>query len=803
MQILLSFCAISTASQKPIYFLSQQKRKFRMDVSNLKSILSGKGTLESKHGEKISLLDTVCYKCLKCNKKHCPRLLFLDKETDYCLVKHSVTNAEHIIGGRILTICNEGGETLFDKTQDAIYTKNIKGKELVTYHCFICTQNHTLSWQRILQRCNRQSTLCEGKITKSAPKQVWTRETLNILFEKGHARLLTNVNDNINTKTSKIYWQCTQCDTKYQHVLDSVLAKQRNKNIYFCNGCERELQAKQGKLTKQKNVKKGHWHYCEIQKIIQSKDFILVTTKEEFQKEKTRLKGAVKANIKISCQTCKKEIQRSVGTVIEDSFRCANCEHNNKRAQYYKQLLEMFESAQWEMLSPLQEYMDDPIKESCHVHVWAIDSMGNKVQTTHNRFEQGHRSQFEADKAKRLDIEEVRERFIQKGFIPLFQIYETRNDYLEYICYCGNIRSMQLFNLKSNITGCISCSRDSRKIPNEIVAATFEKAGCVVDLSETPYVKNSSPIPFTCVCGRTGKTSFKSFRKGTRCPHCTEEKRQITNLRIYGVTNFLASEEGKKKIREHWMKIVPGAYHSSHIPNIIAAREKTHLKNRGVKCNLCLPEIKKLRDDAMLAKYDVVNFMQSPKFIEKMIELYGVEHSMQNAELFTKMMRSSFRRKIYIFPSGRIEKIQGYEPQCVDLLLAQGIPENDIVLDVKHIPIIKYTKTNTKTGYYYPDIFIPSKVLVIEVKSVWTFALDKKNNICKWKEASKTFTFKTYIFKRKGGPLTEKRIYKCGQIRKKIKYARSEAFEKYWYDENKICGFWSIQNESLPMYCRA
>ena len=79
--------------------------------------------------------------------------------------------------------------------------------------------------------------------------------------------------------------------------------------------------------------------------------------------------------------------------------------------------------------------------------------------------------------------------------------------------------------------------------------------------------------------------------------------------------------------------------------------------------------------------------------------------------------KSSFKYKDYIFPSGKIVKIQGYEYKALDELLIK-YHEDSIFVD--NIPIIEYIGSDNRKHFYHPDIYIPEENLIIEVKSKWT-----------------------------------------------------------------------------------
>lgn len=96
-------------------------------------------------------------------------------------------------------------------------------------------------------------------------------------------------------------------------------------------------------------------------------------------------------------------------------------------------------------------------------------------------------------------------------------------------------------------------------------------------------------------------------------------------------------------------------------------------------------------------------------------------------------METMFKYKDYELPSGRIVKLQGYEPQVLTELL-KTYSEDDIIVGVKEmnaaIGRIKYT-LNEKESTYYPDFYIKSTHTIIEVKSKWTYEKWKEKNLAK------------------------------------------------------------------------
>ena len=164
----------------------------------------------------------------------------------------------------------------------------------------------------------------------------------------------------------------------------------------------------------------------------------------------------------------------------------------------------------------------------------------------------------------------------------------------------------------------------------------------------------------------------------------------------------------------------------------------------------------------MIKKYGVEYPMQAEEVKEKYrntcVTNFGVEHPMQNTEIFNKMIESCFKTKLYTFPSGRVEYCQGYEPQCIEHLLTV-YTEADIVVGSDGLPPIWYDNPETgKKSRYYPDAYIISENMVIEVKSWWTFKKDYEKNESKFKRIVEMgFKMVLYICNKK--EFIEKRIY--------------------------------------------
>lgn len=113
--------------------------------------------------------------------------------------------------------------------------------------------------------------------------------------------------------------------------------------------------------------------------------------------------------------------------------------------------------------------------------------------------------------------------------------------------------------------------------------------------------------------------------------------------------------------------------------------------------------------------------------------------------------KKSFAFKDYVFASGKTVSVQGYENIAIDALIAEGIEEDDILVG-DLVPLFNYYfEGDGKNHIYYPDIYVPSKDLIIEVKSMWTFQMHRDLNIAKFEHVlSKGQRMEMRIFDKKG-----------------------------------------------------
>ncbi|BAU80161.1 MutH/Vsr/archaeal HJR-like endonuclease [Tokyovirus A1] len=351
-------------------------------------------------------------------------------------------------------------------------------------------------------------------------------------------------------------------------------------------------------------------------------------------------------------------------------------------------------------------------------------------------------------KSGKMTHEEASNLFLRKG-CRLSTEYKKAQQKLEFICSCGKksvVASIYPVR-REKWYGCPSCKAEgvkktclekygsttplqSPEIREKIIKGWKEKWGsdsplgnpeiqkkCKKTLFENHGVHNTMESdeikektrqrniqkygvrhPMKC---ETVKNKFKEAisKKSIEDKEKTKQKREITNLERHGSTNPMKNEE---VIKNH-KKSVDERYKG----------KPEKLENANKKCK-----------ETCMKKYGVSNPMKLKETWEKSQKTYkaktGYDHPSQNPEVARKILKSSFRKKEFLMPSGTPFICQGFEPLALQLLLDEGIDEQGILSPSEQDIKILYNFQG-KSHMYHPDIFIPSKNLLVEVKSSWTF----------------------------------------------------------------------------------
>lgn len=357
---------------------------------------------------------------------------------------------------------------------------------------------------------------------------------------------------------------------------------------------------------------------------------------------------------------------------------------------------------------------------------------------------------------------------------------------VNYLCSCGNTSRSHISNLlRVSWKGtCAKCSNQKSGNLNtfEEVKKDVEKYGII--LPDQPYVNNKTKLEYLCPhCGEIAHMSVCEIRRGRLCENCNKERAGDTNEIKYGARNPFQSEICKEKIKDTHLK-KRGVSHHMKLKETISQVIETNMERYGYKFAFHSEEskekgratckerygsefpmqVKELRDkmkESCRKNLGVDYPFQSPEFLEKVFESfynkYGVKKPSQVPEFFEKIVKSSHSKKLYTFPSGRIEYVMGYEPFCLTYLLTM-YEEDDIVVCASGMPPIFYiSPVDNDIHRYYPDAYIISTNTLIEVKSTYTYFKERQKNDAKFKGVVNLgINLHLYVYAPKGKLLCEK-----------------------------------------------
>jgi len=308
---------------------------------------------------------------------------------------------------------------------------------------------------------------------------------------------------------------------------------------------------------------------------------------------------------------------------------------------------------------------------------------------------------------------------------------------------CINISCKNLFNIcfrdfvRFLNFGCVECRK---KITSERRKQKCIEMYGVEHFMKVKEIKNKADNTFNLNYGNNYKDITEKRKKTclekygvehTSKNKIIQEKIKNTIKEKYGVNHILQNEYFKNKARQTLISNygVDTPMKSEEIKNKV---KETLISNYGVDTPLKSKIIKQKSKETCLKKYGVNYVLQSEEIKDKSkktcLEKYGVEHPLQNSEIAENSSKNAYSKKVYTFPSGRQEFIQGYENFALDELLQKNkIEENNIITSRKLVPKVWYNDITGKKHRHYVDIFIPSQNKCIEVKSTWT---SKKKKDC-------------------------------------------------------------------------
>jgi hypothetical protein len=374
----------------------------------------------------------------------------------------------------------------------------------------------------------------------------------------------------------------------------------------------------------------------------------------------------------------------------------------------------------------------------------------------------------------------------------------TNNKNISVVCKCGNEWNCSLSDLKRG-RNCLNCKTEKTYSTNNIlygVDNVFQNEDIKKKSKETCMKNHGCQFAqqSETVREKTTKTSMEKYGyKRAFCKPGVYKKIKDTCLEKYGFTFPLQSKFIQEKINntfislcgkkrpfgtEYYANIILEKYGNTifvcteHFKNVMLEKygsefyvnsehyKKQMMEKYGCEFYVNSEECKKQMMEKygcefyvnseeckkqMMEKYGCEFYVNCEHFKKQMMEKYGCEFPLQNDKLFSKMLASSFRRRIYKYGDGSSTMIQGYEDLALKELEDSKLYSKIEAGDSPNIPTFWY-EFNGKKHKYYPDIYIPLNNTIIEVKSTYYFEKDKEKNLAKAIEVSKTYKFFFYVY---------------------------------------------------------
>jgi len=243
---------------------------------------------------------------------------------------------------------------------------------------------------------------------------------------------------------------------------------------------------------------------------------------------------------------------------------------------------------------------------------------------------------------------------------------------------------------------------------------------------------STSPLSNSKIREKTSETMLEKYGvTNAMQDNSIVEKAKQTKYLKYGSKNYNNIKQMKQTMIERY-----GDYNPMRIQAFKNKASQTCLEKYGTSYHLVSNFSRDKIKETNIKKYGVDNVFKSSKIRDKIKETllinYGVEYPIQNPMIYDKMVKSSYKYVDYVWKTGEISKVQGYEPLVLKELENNGYSYKSVLTSSKDMPEIWYEFDNKKHRYY-PDFYIPEENLIIEVKSEWTLQLHLDKNKAKFK----------------------------------------------------------------------
>lgn len=285
--------------------------------------------------------------------------------------------------------------------------------------------------------------------------------------------------------------------------------------------------------------------------------------------------------------------------------------------------------------------------------------------------------------------------------------------------------------------------------------------GDIIDVSvEMLHPKSTSLVECKCdICGNTKILEFRHYKKNIKkydiyacSSKCSIIKREKTNLIKYG---HLYHSMDKEKFNMMVKNTSQQKYGKDFYMQTEEFKErviKTNLSKYGYKTPLQSENIKTKIKETNLLKYGFENPNQSEIIKNKTKKTnllkYGYETASKSQLMKDKVKKTNLSKYGFEWPNQNQEiyhKIQKgrFKTKKYKNLFYKSTYELDFIkycenknITIENSPSIKYEIDNINR-VYFPDFYLPQYNLIVEIKSIYTFNVEKELNLIKEKFCKK------------------------------------------------------------------
>lgn len=581
----------------------------------------------------------------------------------------------------------------------------------------------------------------------SSGKRFSSIKELTELFQNKGSKILALIDtdgtegllDKVPTTKSKVKWVCANNPSHIQiSNLGTIMSK--NRDFYVCRSCG---------ISKSK----GGPSYESFVELLATDGWEIISPKDKYTNNKSIVK--VVCNNGHSTETSQNRYSAGHG--------CKTCATSRQRRRCIEDVSKEFKERGFVLLATTYTNNSIPLEYLCKCGREGKISYSNFIRNI-----DGCRTC-----TRRWIYSEV-EDFCDERGCTLVNVDGSETEFVLnsskicFVCFCGNKHTTTWRRFK-NGTRCPECTKES-------IRATCSMMYGVDNPFKSEVIKEKIKKTMKERYGEEYAMQIKEFSDMAR----------DTNIKNHGVHNltlpsvrmlseetyekkyggkFGFVEEHQKKAREETKKKL-GVDYPLQSKVIQTKVKQNNLKKYGNEVYIVSDTGKRQMEEEYGSEYYVTSdhcksrmkeeygseyYVTSNHYTRTMIDKYGVPHPMQNPELLSKALHTAFSSKDYIAPSGNIWRIQGYEHFALRDILDSGICEDDIIVGCARITPtpIEYS-LDGKNHVYFPDIYIKSLNLMIEIKSAYTYQRDEAKNIAKFQAASKLFNFELWVYNSKG-----------------------------------------------------